>query len=324
MSNCVTNQCPLYVSLMADDEFFILIENALKGDKTALNTILVQAAEFDKSAASTKDSDAMFNRAWIYLKGIGEDEGKPNYSEAAKLFERAMALGHSDAMVNRATMYADGVGELNDEPNYSEAGRLLEDAIALGNSHAMFSRAMMYERWSSDPNGEPNYPKAAELYEDAIELGHSGAMFNRAEMYRHGSGDPNGEPNYPKAAELYRKAYELTKNGDDNLSSMATRSGDTVAKYHSAVITGNKKKQLQGLFEKNLTSTIELILADLQHPTKPKRLPRNSPMLQHGLNQQPTESLRRSNRLPNKTSRRLLRHPRKTNPLLRSRHRRHI
>jgi len=84
------------------------------------------------------NSKAMTNRAWLHAHGLG---GDVNYSEAIKLYERAIALGHSKAMTNRAWLHAHGLGG---DVNYSAAIKLYERAIALGNSEAMYRCGCLY------------------------------------------------------------------------------------------------------------------------------------------------------------------------------------
>jgi len=88
------------------DDFKLLAEKALNGDETALNTLLLEATEFDKDKIASHDSNAIFNRGLMYETGLGEPNGTPNYGKAAECYDAAMAKGDSGAMVNRGFLYA--------------------------------------------------------------------------------------------------------------------------------------------------------------------------------------------------------------------------
>lgn len=80
-----------------------------------------------------KDGRIMHYLAYLLI----DRRVKPNYmKEAIDLLDKAIALGNVGATVNRAEIYCRGEGEEDNRPNHSQAIKLYQKAITFGSAEA--------------------------------------------------------------------------------------------------------------------------------------------------------------------------------------------
>lgn len=132
-----------------------------------------------KSKAEAGDSEAAYMLARALVKG---EQGLPNYSEAARLFQNAVEKGHVEAMVGLAELYTVGQGVTN---NPVEALRLYLAAAQAGNVKAIYSLAGLYEEGRGV---KKNQTLAAKWHQLAAERGLGVAQFNLGQRYELGLG----------------------------------------------------------------------------------------------------------------------------------------
>lgn len=132
-----------------------------------------------KAKAQAGDSEAAYTLAKSLVKG---DQGLPNYSEAARLFQVAVDQDHVEAMVGLAELYVIGQGVTN---NPAEALRLYLAAARKGNVRAMYSLAGLYEEGRGLKKDQF---MAAKWHQLAAERGLAVAQFNLGQRYELGMG----------------------------------------------------------------------------------------------------------------------------------------
>ena len=132
-----------------------------------------------KAKADAGDPEAAYELAKALVKG---EQGLPNYSEAARLFEQAVDKGHVEAMVGLADLYTVGQGVTNSP---AEALRLYLAAAGKGNVKAIYSLAGLYEEGRGV---KKNQTLAARWHQLAAERGMAMAQFNLGQRYDLGLG----------------------------------------------------------------------------------------------------------------------------------------
>ena len=178
--------------------------------------------------------DAYADGGSIYI-----NTNPPNYAEAARWFERAVALGHSDSDFYLGYMYLQGLGV---HRNASRAAQLLQRAYKAGDLQANFLLAMMYE---SGEGGLPRDPRGAvEMLAASAAAGDPYAQVELGNCYYNGTGVAvnhgsaalwyfkAGQTGMPEAQEFLGYMYE-TGDGivpDQNLAAQW---------YRQAAIHGN-------------------------------------------------------------------------------------
>jgi hypothetical protein len=156
----------------------VALRNA--GDRTvvepAVSAIDVAAL---KTRAAGGDPDAACKLARALVRG---EAGRPDYSEAARLFQTAMDKGQVEAMAGLAELYLVGRGVTN---NPAEALRLYLAAAQKGNVRAMYSLAGLYEEGRGVKKDQA---VAAKWHRLAAERGEALAQFNLGQRYELGMG----------------------------------------------------------------------------------------------------------------------------------------
>jgi len=132
-----------------------------------------------KAKAEAGDSDAAYKLAQAFVKG---EDGLPDYSEAARLFQAAVDKGHVDAIVGLADLYTIGRGVTN---NPAVALRLYLDAARKGNVRAIYSIAGLCEEGRGVRKDQI---LAAKWHQLAAERGEAVAQFTLGQRYELGLG----------------------------------------------------------------------------------------------------------------------------------------
>ncbi|MDP3560026.1 MAG: hypothetical protein Q8R79_06750 [Legionellaceae bacterium] len=160
------------------------------------------AAEFLEKGIEADYPEAMVERAWMFLYGEGEVDGKPNYTAAQKLFEKASDMGHIRApgilgdMYYRAQIGSDTKGLAN----RAKAMEYFALGAHRGDPRAMheYARAFLLKK---------DYVAAQTWFENASNSGFSLSSYELAHLYS--LEDIGGAPN--KQAELYYNALAASQ-----------------------------------------------------------------------------------------------------------------
>lgn len=161
-----------------------------------------------KAKAEAGDSEAAYKLAKALVKG---EQGLPNYSEAARLFQTAVDKGHVEAMVGLAELYTVGQGVTN---NPAEALRLYLAAARKGSVRAIYSLAGLYEEGRGVKKDQT---LAAKWHQLAAERGVALAQFNLGQRYELGLGVKTD------LMEAFKWLSLASKNGIEDATEMIER-----------------------------------------------------------------------------------------------------
>jgi TPR repeat protein len=101
---------------------------------------------------------------YLYKDG---NKSEQTLQSAIKLYDRAIELNYPQAMYQRAELYEKGLGEPDSKPNYQAAFQLYQRAVELNHDWSMYNLAIMYEKGLGTPDGKPNNQSAIQLYQRA-------------------------------------------------------------------------------------------------------------------------------------------------------------
>jgi len=152
---------------------------------------------------------ALHNLGVLYEYGRGTN---PDYTRAARYYERAATFEIPQALNNLARLYAGGLGVAKNE---KRAVRLLSQASDLGFPEARFNLGIAYLKGRGI---RKDAKQAVRLFEAAAEAGYGPAQYNLAGMYHRGQG-------------VHRDLVQALKWYE-----MAAASGDPLAHYGAAMI----------------------------------------------------------------------------------------
>jgi len=161
-----------------------------------------------KTRAEAGDPDAACKLARALVRG---EQGRPNYSEAARLFQMAVDKGYAEAMVGLAELYSVGRGVTN---NPAEALRLYLAAAQKGNVRAIYSLAGLYEEGRGVKKDQT---VAAKWHRLAAERGEALAQFNLGQRYELGLGVE------PDLVEAFMWLSLASNNGIEDAAEMLER-----------------------------------------------------------------------------------------------------
>jgi TPR repeat protein len=175
-----------------------------------------------KTRADAGDPDAACKLARALVRG---ELGRPNYSEAARLFQMAVDKGHVEAMVGLAELYLVGRGVTN---NPAEALRLYLAAAQKGNVRAIYSLAGLYEEGRGVKKDQAT---AAKWHQLAAERGEPLAQFNLGQRYELGLGVK------PDLVEAFMWLSLASNNGIEDARDMMERLRKKLTKTQIAEAT---------------------------------------------------------------------------------------
>jgi TPR repeat protein len=175
-----------------------------------------------RAKAEAGDAEAACQLARSFVKG---EEGQPNYAEAARLFQTAVAKGNVDAMVGLAELYSVGQGVTN---NPAEALRLYLAAAGKGNVKAIYSLAGLYEEGRGVKKDQA---QAAKWHQLAAERGLAVAQFNLGQRYELGLGVK------ADLVEAFKWQSLASKNGIPDAGEMLERLRKTMTRDQIAEAT---------------------------------------------------------------------------------------
>lgn len=159
------------------------------------------ATEYFKQAAMRGDALAMVNIGNMYESGAMDEDGEPNWDEAAKWYLLAAMRGDDKGKFNYANCLHYGYGVKQD---YDMAVIIFSDLMDRGDKNALFYMELYFE------NGfgiKKDIQKAVKCYEMGAEAGDAYCCSNLAKL--RSDGYEGHEPDLKGAALLYLTAIAL-------------------------------------------------------------------------------------------------------------------